>query len=341
MSISEAKERVTVATLGERFFPGWRPAKSCRRPWGEDRNPSFSVYDGFQKWKDHATGEGGDAVDFLQRALHLSKPEACRQFVELAGGRLGAPEFRVQTPKPPVSEPETLADSEEKKTKREAWPQFDHLTFDELEALAVLRSLPFDGLEWAAIDGVLRGTFSTLENIRSWIVVSACRKNAQARRLDGKPFDLAGRELKAKTLPGSLAQIPVGRYFDTRFPLVVVVEGGPDVLAAYAAIQRLGLLDKVSVCGMLGAGMRIPPGALASMAGRRVRILQHNDSAGYKAADEWAKQLHVFRAKVDIWTPSADGADLNDVFKLPPEACEQEIGEAFDFAKGGCEDAGA
>lgn len=341
MSISEAKERMTVATLGERFFPGWRPAKSCRRPWGEDRNPSFSVYDGFQKWKDHATGEGGDAVDFLQRALNLSKPEACRQFVELAGGRLGAPEVRVQTPKPPVPEPEPLADSEEKKTKREAWPKFDRLTFDELEALAALRSLPFDGLEWAAIDGVLRGTFSTLENVRSWIVVSACRKNAQARKLDGKPFDLAGRELKAKTLPGSLAQIPVGRYFDTRFPLVVVVEGGPDVLAAYAAIHRLGLLDKVSVCGMLGAGMRIPPGALASMAGRRVRILQHNDSAGYKAADEWAKQLHGFRAKVDIWTPSADGADLNDVFKLTPKACEQEIGEAFDFAKGGCEDAGA
>jgi hypothetical protein len=147
--------------------------------------------------------------------------------------------------------------------------------------------------------------------------------------------------LKAKTLPGSLAQIPVGRYFDTRFPLVVVVEGGPDVLAAYAAIHRLGLLDKVSVCGVLGAGMRIPPGAIASMAGRRVRILQHNDSAGYKAADEWAKQLHGCRAKVDIWTPGADGADLNDVFKLLPEVCEQEISEAFDFAKGGCEDAGA
>jgi hypothetical protein len=187
----------------------------------------------------------------------------------------------------------------------------------------------------------LRGAYSSLENVRSWVVVSSCGRNAQARRLDGKPFDLGGRELKAKTLPGSLAQIPVGMYFDTRFPSVVVVEGGPDVLAAYAAIHRLGLLDKVSVCGMLGAGMRIPQGALASMAGRRVRILQHNDSAGYKAADDWAKQLHSCRAEVDIWTPSADGADLNDVFKLPPEGCEQEIGEAFNFAKGGCEYAGA
>jgi hypothetical protein len=341
MSISEAKERVTVANLGERFFPGWRPAKSCRRPWGEDRNPSFSVYDGFQKWKDHATGEGGDAVDFLQRALNLSKPEACRQFVELAGGRLGTREGRVQFPKPRIPEPETLMDSEEKKTKREGWPQFDLLSEDELEALAALRSLPIEGPRWAAIDGVLRGTFSTLENLRSWVVVSSCKRNAQARRLDGKPFDLAGRELKAKTLPGSLAQIPVGLYFDTRFPLVVVVEGGPDVLAAYAAIQRLGLLDKVSICGMLGAGMRIPQFALEAIAGRRTRILQHNDTAGFNAADEWARQLQGFSATVDIWTPSAEGADLNDVFKLPPEACDIEIGEAFDFAKGGCEYAGA
>jgi hypothetical protein len=341
MSISEAKERVTIATLGERLFPGWTPAKSCRRPWGKDRNPSFSVYDGFQKWKDHATGEGGDAVDFLQRSLDISKPEACRQFVELAGGRLGAPDVWIQNPKRPVREVDTLVDSSEKETKRAGWPKFDHFTLDELEALSALRSLPFGGPEWAAIDGVLRGAYSSLDNVRSWVVVSSCGRNAQARRLDGKPFDLGGRELKAKTLPGSLAQIPVGRYFDTRFPLVVFVEGGPDVLAAYAAIHRLGLLDRVSVCGVLGAGMRIPQFALEAIAGRRVRILQHNDSAGFKAADEWAGQLQRMGSMVDIWTPSTEGADLNDVFKLKPDDCEREISEAFDFAKGGCEDAGA
>jgi hypothetical protein len=82
--------------------------------------------------------------------------------------------------------------------------------------------------------------------------------------------------------------------------------------------------------------MRIPPGALASMTGRRVRIIQHNDSAGYKAANEWAAQLLRFKARVNIWMPSAEGADLNDVFKLAPEACAQEIEEAFAFAKGGC-----
>jgi len=46
---------------------------------------------------------------------------------------------------------------------------------------------------------------------------------------------MEGQSLKAKTLPGSIALIPVGCFFDVRWPFVAVVEGGPDVLAAYAA----------------------------------------------------------------------------------------------------------
>jgi hypothetical protein len=332
MRICDAKEKLTIADLGERLFPGWQPKNSCRRPWGEDKNPSFSVFDRFQKWKDHATGEGGDAIDFIQRALHLSKADACRKFIEMADGpSCKGAEFQLQPQRP--ADP---ADSEEKKSKRAAWPKFYRLSDEDRESIARIRSLPIEGLPWAVIDGVLHGVVSVKENAPSWVIVSKCKCNAQARRLDGKPYEHNGQQLKAKTLPGSIAQIPVGNYFDARWPMVVILEGGPDVLAAYSAIYRLGLLDKVSVCGMLGAGLKIPSNALAAMAGRRVRILQHNDTAGYSAADGWARQLHGFRTKVDIWTPSADGADLNDVFKLAPEACAQEIGEAFDFAKGGC-----
>jgi hypothetical protein len=331
MTIIEAKQALTIATLANKLYPGWRPGKSCRRPWGEDRNPSFSVYEGFQKWKDHATGEGGDAIDFLQRALNLSKTDACRKFIELAGGSFDKKhEFRLQ---PTASD--TPSDSQEKKSKRAGWPEFDLLSQKELESLAELRGLPIDGPRWAAVDGVLRGAYSKSENARCWIVVSACGLNAQARRLDGKPFEYNGNKLKSKTLPGSIAQIPVGRFFDARWPFIVVVEGGPDIIAAYAVIYGLGLLDKVSVCGMLGAGMKIPACALAAMAGRRVRILQHNDSAGYNAADAWAIQLHSHGANVDVWTPTAAGSDLNDVLKLPQDAREQEIAEAFNFAKGG------
>lgn len=331
MTISDAKAKLTIAKLAEHYFPKWKPAKSCRRPWGKDINPSFSVYDGSKKWKDHATGEGGDAVDFLKRALGLSNSEACRKFIEIAENVSSeTPKFRLQP-----EAPDTVEDSEDKQAKRVNWPKFDIPSNDELLALARLRSLPLEGPKSASDAGILRTTYYDNKNLRSWAIVSGCGRNAQVRRLDGMHFEHCGQQLKAKTLPGSIAQIPVGRFSETRWPLVVVVEGGPDVLAAYAAIFRLGLLFKVSVCGILGAGIRIPSCAMASMANRRVRILQHNDSAGYKAANEWAKQLHGCGAKVDIWTPSVEGADLNDVFKLSPDACEQELGEAFDFAKGG------
>ncbi|MFA7344916.1 MAG: hypothetical protein WC003_11480 [Terrimicrobiaceae bacterium] len=149
-----------------------------------------------------------------------------------------------------------------------------------------------------------------------------------------------GQSLKAKTLPGSIAPIPVGCFFDVRWPCVAVVEGGPDVLAAYAAIQRLGLLDVVAVCGMLGASMKIPPGSLATFRNRRVRIVQHNDAdkannAGENAADGWARQIHRAGGKVDIWTPDKPGTDLNDCFHFPAEETAAALGEAFNFAMEG------
>jgi hypothetical protein len=128
--------------------------------------------------------------------------------------------------------------------------------------------------------------------------------------------------------------LPVGNYHDTRWPFVVLVEGGPDVLAAYAAIQRLGLIDTVAVCGMLGASMRPPYGALATLSGRRVRILQHNDEAGEVAADAWAQLTHKAGGTVDIWVPNKVGADLNDIFQLQENEMTAELSEAFDFVKG-------
>jgi hypothetical protein len=209
-------------------------------------------------------------------------------------------------------------------------------TEEELQALATLRRLPVEGPQWAAMDATLR--MATLDGARCWIIRSTCRKNAQARRLDGEPFQ-EGRAadplyLKAKTLAGSIATLPVGNYHDTRWPAVVLVEGGPDVLAAYAGIYRLSLLDTVAVCGMLGASMRPPFGAVATMRGRRVRIFQHNDEAGQKAADGWARLIHNAGGTVDIWTPAQAGADLNDIFHLPEAEASAALTEAFDFVKG-------
>jgi hypothetical protein len=327
MTIQEAKERLTVYNVGATLYPEWNPAVSCKCPWREDRHASFSVYDDGRKWKDHATGEGGDVVDFITRALNISAEDGLRQFMEMAGGG-----YRVLSPRPklaPTPAPKT-EDTDEKRRRRAAWPPMELPTDGELEVIATLRRLPVEGPQWASMDGSLR--MANVDGERCWIIRSICGKNAQARRLDGQPL---GDNLKAKTLAGSIATLPVGKYHDTRWPAVALVEGGPDVLAAYAAFHRLGLLDTVAVCGILGSSMRPPYGALATMKGRRVRILQDNDEAGRKAADVWARLIHNAGGNVDIWTPAQEGADLNDIFHLPEAEITAALAEAFDFVKGG------
>ena len=327
MSILEAKTKLDIPAVAARCFPQWRPALSCVSPFREDRNPSFSVYNNGQKWKDHATGDHGDAVDFLAMALDLSAEEAIRRFVEMAEGN-PVQKF-AQHPRPRLApKPRADSDTDDKRRKRAAWPAMELPTDEELEAMATLRRLPLDGPQWAAIDSTLR--MATLDGERCWIIRSTCGKNAQARRIDGLKFC----DLKAKTLPGAVATLPVGNYHDTRWPAVALVEGGPDVLAAYAAIHRLGLLDTVAICGMLGASMRPPFGAVATMKGRRVRIFQHNDEAGAKSADSWARLIHNVGGTVDIWTPAQAGADLNDIFHLPESEVTAALAEAFDFVKG-------
>lgn len=334
MTIQEAKVKLDIPAVAAQVFPLWRPALSCVSPLREDRNPSFSVYDHGQKWKDHATGDHGDAVDFLAKALDIPAQEAVRRFVEMASGK---PSQKIeQVSRPKLAPAPAREDTDDKRRKRAAWPAMELSTEGDLEAVAKHRRLPVEGPQWAAIDGTLR--MATLDGARCWIIRSTCGKNAQARRLDGKPFhdgSLNLQPLKAKTLPGSIASLPVGNYHDTRWPVVALVEGGPDVLAAYAGIYRLGLLDTVAVCGMLGASMRPPFGAVATMKGRRVRIFQHNDEAGQKAADGWARLIHNAGGTVDIWTPTQAGADLNDIFHIPESELSAALAEAFDFVKGG------
>ena len=57
---------------GDLGFPG-EPRASCRSPWPNehahgDANPSFSVFDEGRRWKDFATGEGGDVFDLVAKA---------------------------------------------------------------------------------------------------------------------------------------------------------------------------------------------------------------------------------------------------------------------------------
>jgi hypothetical protein len=93
------KELLTIPTLWVMLTLPGRPGTSCRSPFREDRHPSFSIYDHGRKWRDHATGQGGDAVDFLALALGIQSEEACRKLIELAGTTSRPSEYHLNREK--------------------------------------------------------------------------------------------------------------------------------------------------------------------------------------------------------------------------------------------------
>lgn len=85
--LERAKAHLIIPDVAARLFPGWRAAPSCKSPFRQDRNASFSVFDDGRKWKDHATGEYGDIVDFIAKARGISKCDAAHELIAMAGAQ--------------------------------------------------------------------------------------------------------------------------------------------------------------------------------------------------------------------------------------------------------------
>ena len=311
------------------------PARACHSPFRKDRKPSFSVYDDGGKWKDFATGEGGDAVDFVAVALDLTLKDACREFIRLSGVPVRNENFRRRE-----SQSRNQIEEERRAKLRANWPPFDLPSHAEIRAIASLRGLSPDGIELAAQRGLLFTADST--EGRAWIITDSRRKNAQARRLDGKRWERFYGLPKAWTLPGSWANWPVGLREAANFPAVALVEGGPDILVAFHLAWRAGVEDQIGPVAMLGVSNGIPDDALRHFVGKRVRIFPHNDDAGREAGVRWAVQLVAARADVDGFSFAGlsrfDGApvkDLNDFACINPDEWEAQrdiVEEGFIFA---------
>ena len=85
--LKRAIERVSIPYLWNHFsLPGdVEPSCCVSSPFREDNHPSFSIYADGRRFKDHGTGEGGDSFDFYCLATGLSKREAFRSFLTIAG----------------------------------------------------------------------------------------------------------------------------------------------------------------------------------------------------------------------------------------------------------------
>ena len=245
-------------------------------------------------------------VDFFQRASGLSQKDACRKFIELAGGHF-TPAPRAACPRPADAKPKPV------------FPDFRRGTADDFKQLASLRQISREGLEWASERGLL--WFAVLKDCPAWIVTDTARVNAQARRMDGQEWEHVGA--KAWTLPGAWASWPVGIMEAQPFPAIALCEGGADFLAAhYLALweQATHHAKRDVQCApvaMLGASQRIHADALPMFTGKRVRIFGHDDEAGRAAVERWAAQLASVGANVDAFSfaglVQVDGKPVNDL----------------------------
>lgn len=107
--LAQAKARLRIPELWRLLNLPGSPAKSCRSPWRDDHNPSFSVFDDGQRWRDFAADEGGDAIDFLARARGLSNSDACREFIKLAGITPPPPQHSTLNPQSSFDWPACVA----------------------------------------------------------------------------------------------------------------------------------------------------------------------------------------------------------------------------------------
>ena len=141
--LKAALEKLTIPDVWQMLGVEGRPKPSCKSPFRDERNASFSIYAKGRRWKDHTTGEGGDAADFCAKARGLSREDGARLLIELAGTRKGKgvfpPASRKLEPYDPLKDPE-------KARKREGWPPFEAPTQAEIGAIATLRAYRLRGL---------------------------------------------------------------------------------------------------------------------------------------------------------------------------------------------------
>ena len=305
-ALTEAKAALTICEAWHRLSLPGSPGKSCRSPFRHDKSPSFSVYEDGQRWKDHATGQGGDVSDFVAAALKISLSDAARWLLEQTGHHTARHNWpKVKTSVPAM--PKAPAKQEPLRL-----PKIDRGTIAELSQLQQLRGLKlFAGLQILTNRGQLG--FCTLqdgsESPRCWIIYDGTR-NASARRLDGKPWQSLPNQPKAKTLKGSLAAWPLGASRIGKAYTVLFCEGTPDLLAA--ATFATFTLPEWEVVAMPGR-MPIHREALKLFKGKTVFIFAHNDQPGLDAAREWQAQLTGVGAAVTALCSDTEGRDLNDV----------------------------
>ena len=260
-------------------------------------------------WLDFSTGEKGDMIGLWAQCRGLSLKDAYREAAQYL-------EIPIEEDAPAKPSPTWL------QIQREMGTGTEH----DLAALRTLRRLPdTTGLTLAIESRILFfGPVSDGDASHySWIITDDSRRGAQARRMDGVPW---ANGAKAKTITGTTSKWPVG-VANVGTLDIALVEGGPDLLAAFTAISMLGLSEQIQPVAMLGSSNPIHAESLPLFRGKTVWLFPHNDDnlAGLQGAVKWDRALRAAHATVIPFdfSPYPGVKDLNDfVSALTPVAAE-------------------
>ena len=135
----------------------------------------------------------------------------------------------------------------------------------------------------------------------AWLVTDGDRQTASWRRLDGQPW--RGGRVKAKCLPLTEAKRIIGVREALSYKWSVLVEGGPDLLAA------LDLWPDRGVLCALSANSDFQQQQLIAVKEAKVKVLicAHNADKGLRAGARWERQLGGVE-----WFNLRGCKDLND-----------------------------
>ena len=317
--LQSASAKVDLRTLCEQIYCLQKQGDAYFSPVRDDgRNAAFTLRDDGEVGIDHGTGEGFNALKLIARVENLSPAEARRRLDYYS--KQGQAHPFVGSKQNKSSRGTTLA-SFDRHLYPFDWP-LGIGTHDDYLRFATLRGLDPVSL----ITATALNLFFFLDDLRGGqricVVTDDARYVRQDRRVDGQQLAFNGdRAAKCRTI--GAASWPVGAANIGAKPVVLLVEGMPDLLAAVQVIGVQGRHHDTAAVAMLGAGQKIHPQSFPYFAGKYVRLFPHRDEAGSRATETWCRQLQRAGATVDCFNherfgqkPSQPCKDLNDLIVI-------------------------
>ena len=267
-----------VDKLGRPFDPPTGRQMICC-PFHGEQTGSFGFYADDLRFNCFGCGVEGDAADLVELLEGVTRPQAMRRVVDLAGG-IDAPTIGPKVRRLKI--PTDLKPADDALKRR----------------VGALRRL--DPLNIPGAPVLFSGT---VQGAACYIVTDTARKAASARRLDGQPFPAAGnrkKPVKVLSLPGTDNGWPIGLVgsgplhanFDP-WRAVAVFEGCTDYLAAYHLFLENGIYDVLPLA-LVGQSKSLNENAwrrLRAFKGKRAFVYLDDDEAGRRLASERAKLL--------------------------------------------------